>query len=201
MSKERKIISIGLFSAVTASMCCITPVLALLAGTSGMAASFSWLEPFRPYFIGITILMLSFAWFNKIRPSKAVSCACDTNAKSKFIETKAFLVLISVFAIMMILFPSYADIFYPNSNKGVVIIRESNIKTAEFEIEGMTCNSCAEHVKFEVNKLEGIISASASYENKNAIVQFDNSKATLEQIESAINSTGYKVIRSNKGQK
>ncbi len=201
MSKERKIIGIGLFSAVTASMCCITPVLALLAGTSGMASSFSWLEPFRPYFIGITVLMLGFAWFKKVKPSKDVSCACDTNKKWKFIETKSFLALISVFAIMMILFPSYADVFYPRSNKEVVVIRESNIKTAEFEIEGMTCNSCAEHVKFEVNKLEGVINASASYENKNAIVQFDNSKATLSQIKNAINGTGYKVISSKAEQK
>ncbi len=201
MFNERKIIGMGLFSSITASMCCITPVLALLAGTSSMAASFSWLEPFRPYFIGITILMLGFAWFKKIRPSKAVSCACDTNATKKFIETKTSLALISVFAIMMVLFPSYADVFYPGSNKEVVIIRECNIKTAQFEIEGMTCNSCAEHVKFEVNKLEGVINASASYENKNAIVQFDNSKATLSQIENAINGTGYKVISSNADQK
>lgn len=201
MKNERRIIGMGIFSAITASMCCITPLLALLAGTSGMAASFSWLEPFRPYFIGMTVLMLGFAWFKKVKPSKDVSCACDANAKRKFFETKSFLALISVFAIMMILFPSYADIFYPDSNKEVVIIRESNMKTAQFEIEGMTCNSCAEHVKFELNKLEGIINASASYENKNAVVQFDNSKATLSQIENAINGTGYKVISSKADQK
>ena len=48
----------GVLAAVAASLCCIAPVLALLAGTTGVAATFSWLEPFRPYLIGFTILIL-----------------------------------------------------------------------------------------------------------------------------------------------
>jgi copper chaperone CopZ len=82
-----------------------------------------------------------------------------------------------------------------------VIVTETNIQTAEFGIEGMTCNSCAEHVKFEVNKLAGVINASASYESKNAIVQFDNSKTTVSEIEKTINGTGYKVISSPSAEK
>ncbi|MEK7254190.1 MAG: heavy metal transporter, partial [Bacteroidota bacterium] len=39
----------GALAAVAASLCCITPVLALLAGTSGLASTFSWLEPARPW--------------------------------------------------------------------------------------------------------------------------------------------------------
>ena len=65
---------------------------------------------------------------------------------------------------------------------------------AEFKIDGMTCTSCAEHVQHDVNKLPGIILATASYENNNAIVEFDNSKTTLADIQKAIDGTGYKVI-------
>lgn len=57
----------GLISAIAASLCCITPVLALVAGSSGIAAGFSWLEPARPYLIGITILVLGFAWYQKLK--------------------------------------------------------------------------------------------------------------------------------------
>ncbi|MEC3965274.1 hypothetical protein VM932_07290, partial [Muricauda sp. SYSU M86414] len=37
-------------AALLSSFCCITPVLALVAGTSGLASTFSWLDPIRPYF-------------------------------------------------------------------------------------------------------------------------------------------------------
>jgi mercuric ion transport protein len=64
----------------------------------------------------------------------------------------------------------------------------------EFKIKGMTCQGCAEHVMFEVNKLAGIIKTNASFENGNALVEFDESKVSQGSIESAINSTGYKVV-------
>ena len=63
MKSDNKLIGTGLLTAITASLCCITPVLALIAGTSGIASTFSWIEPFRPYLIGLTILVLGFAWY------------------------------------------------------------------------------------------------------------------------------------------
>ena len=61
----------------------------------------------------------------------------------------------------------------------------------------MTCASCAEHVQHDVNKLPGIIVATASYDNKNAVVEFDNSRTSLADIQKAIDGTGYKVIETN----
>ena len=72
MKSENKLIGAGLLTAITASLCCITPVLALIAGTSGIASTFSWIEPFRPYLIGLTILVLAFAWYQKLKPQKEI---------------------------------------------------------------------------------------------------------------------------------
>ena len=72
MKTDNKLIGAGLLTAIAASLCCITPVLALIAGTSGLASTFSWLEPFRPYFIGLTILVLAFAWYQKLKPQKKI---------------------------------------------------------------------------------------------------------------------------------
>lgn len=47
----------GVLSAIAASLCCITPVLALIAGSSGIASTFSWIEPARPYLIGLSIVV------------------------------------------------------------------------------------------------------------------------------------------------
>ena len=46
---KNKLAVTSILTAITASLCCITPVLALIAGTSGVASTFSWIEPFRPY--------------------------------------------------------------------------------------------------------------------------------------------------------
>jgi mercuric ion transport protein len=56
--------SAGVLSTFAASLCCITPVIALLAGSSSIAANFSWMEPARPYLIGLSIAVLAFAWLS-----------------------------------------------------------------------------------------------------------------------------------------
>ena len=49
--KNNKLVGAGVLSAVAASLCCITPVLALISGASGVASTFSWMEPARPYLV------------------------------------------------------------------------------------------------------------------------------------------------------
>ena len=193
MKSENKLIGTGLLAAITASLCCITPVLALIAGTSGIASTFSWIEPFRPYLIGLTILVLGFAWYQKLKPRKEIDCECESDEKPKFIQSKTFLGIVTAFAIVMLAFPYYSGIFYPNTEKQIVVVDKSDIKTIEFKISGMTCTGCEEHVNHEVNKLKGIVNLNASYENGNAIIEFDKTKTNETEIEKAINSTGYKV--------
>ncbi|MFT6053348.1 MAG: copper chaperone CopZ [Roseivirga sp.] len=193
MKSEKQLIRTALLTAITASLCCITPVLALIAGTSGIASTFSWIDPFRPYLIGLTILVLAFAWYQKLKPQKEIDCECDTDEKPKFIQSRKFLGIVTVFAIVMLAFPYYSGVFYPNTEKQIIVIDKLDIKTTEFKISGMTCASCEEHVNHEVNKLHGIVISKASYENGNAIIEFDKTKTNETEIEKAINLTGYKV--------
>ena len=193
MKNENNLIGAGLITAITASLCCITPVLALIAGTSGIASTFSWIEPFRPYLIGLTFLVLGFAWYQKLKPKKEIDCDCETEEKPKFIQSKKFLGIVTVFAIVMLAFPYYSGVFYPNTEKQIIVVDKSNVEKTEFKISGMTCASCEDHLNHEVNKLSGIVNIIASYENGNAIIEFDKTKTNEAEIERAINSTGYEV--------
>jgi len=193
MKSENKLIGAGLLTAIMASLCCITPVLALIAGTSGIASTFSWIEPFRPYLIGLTVLVLCFAWYQKLKIKKEIDCECETDEKPKFMQSKTFLGIVTAFSIIMLAFPYYSRIFYPNTEKQIIVVDKSDIKTTEFKINGMTCAGCEEHVNHEVNKLNGIVNSKASYENGNAIIEFDRTKSDEKEIEKAINLTGYKV--------
>lgn len=188
-----KNILLAIGTALLSSLCCITPVLALIAGTSGLASTFSWLEPFRPYLIGLTVLVLVFAWYQKLKPNKEIDCNCETDNKPKFIQSKTFLGIVTIFAGLMLAFPYYAHIFYPKTEKQVILVDKSNIQTVEFSISGMTCTGCEEHVNHEVNRLSGIIKSTASYENGKAIVEFDSTKTNTVEIKKAINGTGYSV--------
>ena len=195
-NKTGGLLGAGLLTAAAASLCCITPILALISGSAGIASSFSWMEPFRPYLIGITILVLAFAWYQKLKPKtqEEIDCACDEDEKPSFFKSKAFLGIVTIFSVLMLAFPYYSKIFYPDNKKDIVVVSQSDIQTIKFDVEGMTCAGCEESVKHAVNQLDGILDVIPSYENKNTEVKFDNTKTSKEDIEKAINSTGYKVV-------
>lgn len=199
--KTDRLVGAGVLSAVAASLCCITPVLALISGASGVASTFTWMEPARPYLIGFTVLVLGFAWYQKLklkpRTAEEIQCDCEPARsaggeddlpagkarKKPFMQTKTFLGIVTVFAALMLAFPHYAHIFYAsNGNKEVIIVYATDIQTVTFDVKGMTCNGCASHVENEVNKLPGILEVSASYEEGNAKVKYDNTKTSAEEI-------------------
>jgi len=207
--KTGKFAGAGLLVAISASLCCITPVLALISGTSGIASTFSFMEPFRPYLIAITILLLGFAWYQKLIPmaigtrsTEEIACACEDNAsagkegKKPFIQTKTFLGIITIFAALMLAFPNYAHLFYPKTEKEVMVVAANNIKEVKFNISGMTCSGCAEHIEHKMNNLEGVMSSIASYEKGDIIIQFDSSITSREEIEKTINATGYTIVNN-----
>lgn len=186
----------GLFAAIAASSCCIPPVIALIAGVGGSASMLSWMEPFRPYLIGLAVIAICYAWYIYLKPKGEDDCGCEVDQKPKWYQTKGFLIAITLFAALSIAFPYYAHIFYPDNKKEIVIINQSDIQTVNFDVKGMTCAGCEETIKHAVNELDGIVSVTPSYEKENTEVKFDKTKISKENIEKAINATGYTV--SNK---
>lgn len=197
MIGNNKLVGTSALAALAASLCCITPVLAILAGTSGLASTFSWIEPLRPYLIGLTVLVLAFAWYQKFKPKTQaeIDCECDDD-KPKFFNSKGFLFLITLFVAAMLAFPYYAHILYTNTetSKEVVYVEPSNVKEIKITVKGMTCKACEIHIENKVNKLDGILNAQANYEAANTIIRYDVTKVDLQKIETAIQSTGYKIV-------
>ena len=190
---------LGVTAAITASLCCITPVLALLGGVSGIASSFSWIEPYRPYLIGATVLVFGFAWYQKLKPRKKeeINCECETDEKPSFWQSKNFLIIITAFAALMISFPHYAHIFYPKSPEAnVVIVEKNNVQQVELKISGMTCQSCSEHVNHALDGVPGVLEHNTSYEQGTSLVKYDASKSTKEKLVEAVNATGYTVTET-----
>ena len=186
----------GIITSILASLCCITPVLAVLAGSTGMASTFSWMEPFRPYLIGLTILVLSYAWWDKLKPSKEdIGCACDSdeNANVSFWYSTTFLVIITIFSGGMLSFPYWGDTFI-SSNKEAIVIQKQNLQRIEVNIEGMTCKACEATIEKVVLETGAVGSVKASSDKKSAIIRFDKSIIDIDTLTKAISTTGYKPI-------
>lgn len=177
------LVGIGIISAIAASLCCILPVLALIAGTISMASAFSWLEPVRPYLIGVTVMVLGFAWYQKLKSPKAnndMACVCEgeeensePHQKSSFLKSKVFLIMITVFAALMISFPSYSKFFCQKETYKQIAVQSDHIRQAHFQISGMTCAACAEGVRHVIAQLPGFINASLDYKTGDAIIKYN----------------------------
>lgn len=192
-NNDTKWMGAGLLAAVGASLCCVTPVVAFLAGVGGVASTFSWIEPFRPYLIGITVLLLGFAWFRKLRPQWDPDCACEE--EPSFWKSKKFLGIVTVLAGLLMAFPYYSDAFFPNQEQQVVYVSESQVETVTFDIEGMTCAGCEATVANAASGVDGVLKAQVSYDTGKATISYDHSKTSREEITAAINQTGFKVTQ------
>jgi len=140
---------------------------------------------------------LGFAWYQKLKPQSADDCGCAFDEKPKFLHSKTFLLVVTLFAALMIAFPSYAKIFFPKNEKASIIVEKSKLLTVELSLKGMSCEACEAEINHEITKLPGIIQSTVSYQNKNAIILFDSSKTTIKNIADAVNETGYKVINQS----
>lgn len=67
------------------------------------------------------------------------------------------------------------------------------LATATIRVEGMTCGGCVVSVEQVLSKRDGVKSVEVSLEKKQAIVKYDPTKVTPEQLAEAINQIGYKA--------
>ena len=102
----------GLIAGITASACCIGPLVLLMLGISGSwIGNLTALEPYRPITIGITLLFLGLA-FRKLylvpqRCATDVPCAQPANLRKQ----RIVFWLITTVVTAAIAFPWYSPLF------------------------------------------------------------------------------------------
>lgn len=192
IKKGTPAIGLSIITALASSLCCITPMLALVAGTSSVAANFSWIEPLRPYLVGFTCLILCFAWYQKMKPQVVAAdcCTVESLPKKSFLQGTMFLGIVTSLALLLTAFPYYSKLLVPSPQAENTTIL-TNTETVEFKVSGMTCESCEHHITSAVNQLPGIRSVKASFANNNSIIEFDPQHINIRQIQQALDETGY----------
>lgn len=72
------------------------------------------------------------------------------------------------------------------------------IKNLKLEISGMHCTSCAMNIDMDLEDVDGVKTAKTSYAKQVTEVEFDEGKATVEDIIKSIEKTGYKAQQQAK---
>lgn len=105
---------------------------------------------------------------------------------------RILLALLSVFALVTI----GASAFFMRGQFQVnAADTTSAAKTVRVQIavEGMHCSGCASGIKSMLKRTEGVVSVEVSYENKEAIVEYDTERTTTDKILEVITNLGYKA--------
>jgi copper chaperone CopZ len=63
-----------------------------------------------------------------------------------------------------------------------------------FKIPDMTCSNCAMKLESLEDDLEGVKEINASYHRLEMVIEFDESKLTVEQIVAAVKKKGYQAV-------
>lgn len=66
-------------------------------------------------------------------------------------------------------------------------------KRVKIAIEGMHCTSCAQGIKAMLKRTPGVIAAEVSFEQREAVVEYDPERTAPEKIVGAIEKLGYKA--------
>ncbi len=67
------------------------------------------------------------------------------------------------------------------------------MQTAEFNLPGMTCESCATKIESAVRHA-GANDINFDFKTRNVTITFDEQKTSQEQLKSVIRNTGYDVV-------
>ena len=78
-------------------------------------------------------------------------------------------------------------------------VQKTDGAKASFVIDGMTCGSCSDKVVNVLAALEGVFLSAADYQTGRIEVAYDEKKTSIEKLEEAIASTGYKITDKPKG--
>ena len=66
------------------------------------------------------------------------------------------------------------------------------MKETKLKIEGMHCTGCSNRLEKVLNNTDGVEKATVSFEEKQAIITYNESQIDIEQIKQAIQDAGFR---------
>ncbi len=188
--KQSWVLTGGFLSAVAASLCCIGPLLALVAGAGSFAAT-GWFERWRPVFLAVTAVLLAVAWWRTLR-ARRMACqdsACASPGRGPW--TLGVLAFSTVLVGAVALFPQIAQTAVNRPVATAATPAQGSV--LRVRIPGMDCAACALGIEGTLKRVPGVRAASVRYASKEADVVYDAAAISREAVIARIDATGFKA--------
>ncbi len=189
--KSRWGIAGAVIGAVAASLCCIGPLVVLALGLGGAwVGTLTALEPYRPFFIVLAVAALGFAWYTiyfKPQPACKPGEACEVSANQR--RNRILLWIVTLLVLGLIGFPYL--IGPSSSNAAAATAGPARVEKVTLKVSGMTCGSCALGVESSLKATEGVLHVQVTLDPPYAVVEYDPTKITLEQLVAVTRRIGY----------
>lgn len=196
--KTRFALTGAVVAAVTASLCCILPLIAAVLGFTGFAAS-QFFEHWRPYFLAVTFGLLGVGFYRAYRRPREACEAGSVCARTPMGRwNRAALWLVAVLVVVLAAFPYYSGRVaraVTNPKQPVEAPAQGSQAHAVLKIDGMVCDSCAALLEKKLSQIPGVRSAEVSFEKKQATLDYDPQAVKPSQFVKAITKVGYKVAQ------
>jgi len=195
--KQKAFIGASLLAAITASLCCVLPIVFALGGFAIVGAS-AFFESLRPYFLIATFALLGAGFYLAYRKPKH---ACEPGSACARPQVNRFgrigLWIATVLALAFAAFPYYsgavANFLLSDGSVKVSAQTASAVEHVTFAVRGMYCPACAKGVETKLAELPGVREARVSYEHSRAEIVYDSRTVKPKQLEKAIRDAGYQT--------
>lgn len=180
----------GVFAGLAASLCCIGPLLSLTLGLGSFAAS-AWFAQWRPVFLGVTFALLGLAWYLTYRRPK-VDCEDGLCARPPGRAARISLWLGTLVALAVAIYPSLPALNH-QINAPPIAAGDGKLSV---QIPSMDCPPCAKGIEASLGRTPGVKQAAVDYDTKQAVLVFDPSVISRDQLLALIDATGFPAERS-----
>lgn len=188
----------AVLAAVGASLCCVGPLLFVALGLGAFGAS-AVFEAARPYLLGAAALFLAYGFYRAyFRRTGACAPGSACAVKPVGRAGRAGLWLAAAAVLAFALSPYYAGALarrVASKPEGLEAAAPAAPRPAparaEFRVGGMTCAGCEETIKLALEQAPGVRRAGVSYDQGEAVVEFDPDATSPEVLRDVISRAGY----------
>ncbi len=181
----------AIIAAVTASVCCVAPLLLVALGVSGAwIGSLTVLEPVRPLFTVLALGFLGFAFYRVYRKPRT-SEACEPGSYCAHPQSrtlnKTLLWVATVGILTLFAFPYAA----PRLFAGAAVAKPAQTAQVVLAVENMYCDTCPITVRQRLLQVPGVVAATVTIEPPEAVVVYDPTRVSLDDLIQATTNVGY----------
>lgn len=122
----------------------------------------AWFEQYRLIFLIVAGALLSLGFYAAYFAGRRCdpACGCDQRTSRTQRASRIMLWVSAAFVIGFAAFPKYVGAFIGDHDAPIAA---AGSDTAEYQIEGMTCEACAVHLRESLSEVPGVNGARVSY--------------------------------------